>query len=200
MSKENLQRISDILHELDKRAAFALSKQHYDEALSIYEEILHAQQELKLEKFSGHTLLNIANILMIKKEYEKALQYIEEASLLRSLQKDYKDSGNIQICKANIFFEQNRIDEAEKLLTREIRRNRNNTICGQMELMLFGVYMQTDRKSKALTAVNNAMDYFKRDNNTDQLKRALSTRQAYFIAIGKEQYAKIDELELKRLS
>lgn len=199
MNKENLQKISDILHELDQRAAFALQEQKYDEALMIYEEVLKAQENLRLEKLSGHTMLNIANIRMMKGEYEKALEYIERASGLKSLQKDHKDSGNIQIFRANCFFMLNRMEEAEKALTQEIRRNKNNTACGKMELLLYTIYMQTDKKGKARIAVDKAISHFKLDDNKAELKRALSCRVEYFRSVGQKMYAELDLAEIDKL-
>ena len=66
MKNNPSQKIADILLEMDKKAALFLSVQKYDEALNVYKEILRAQEQLKLEKLCGQTLLNIANIYTLQ--------------------------------------------------------------------------------------------------------------------------------------
>ena len=200
MNTDNLKRISDILHELDQRAGLAVADHNYDEALAIYQEILKAQGNLNLEKLCGHTMMNIANIYLLKEEYEKALVYVERASKLKTIQNDHKDSGNIQILRANISFLLQHLDEAEAILTREIKRNKNDSICGRMELMLFSHYMRSNRKSKARTVVDNAIKHFQVAKDKEELRRALECRVTYFKCLGQEQYARLDEMEIARLS
>jgi len=199
VNKEQLQNISDILHELDQRAAFALKDQKYDEALAIYGEILRAQETLKLEKFSGHTMINMANIHTVRGEYETALEYIDRAAALKALQKDPRDSGNIQILRANIFFLLGRAEEAEALLTQECKRNRDDVTCGQIELVLYSYYMRAKKYSKARTFVDKAINHFRLGDNQEELRRALACRIEYFRRMGQAQYAKFDEAELSAL-
>lgn len=199
MNKEKIQEISDILHELDQRAAFALKDQKYDEALIIYNEILRAQEQMKLEKLSGHTMVNIANIYTVKGEYESALEYIDKASELKSLQKDSCDSGNIQILRANILFMLKRPKEAEELLIQACKKNRDNVTCGRMAQTLFSYYVRIKEYPKARTYVDKAINHFRLSNNREELRKALSCRIEYFKLVGQTQYARYDEAELANL-
>lgn len=199
MNKEKIQEISDILHELDQRAAFALKDQKYDEALIIYSEILRAQEEIKLEKFSGHTMLNIANICTVKGEYERALEYVDKASELKALQNDPCDSGNIQILRANILFMLQRPKEAEELLIQASKRNHDDVTCGRMALTLFSYYVRIKEYPKARKYVDKAINLFRLSNNREELRHALSCRIEYFKLLGQAQYAKYDEAELSTL-
>jgi len=199
MKKEDAKRIADILKELDQRAARALLNKEYDEALMIYKEILKAQQDLKLEKLSGHTLLNMANVYMMRGECLSALSLIDQAAGLRSIQKDEVDRGNIEIFRANNMFLMNQDDEAERILLRELKRNKNHTACGQMELLLFGYYKRGKKNAKARSIVDKAISHFKLDQNKEELIKAYRCRAEHFMMNGQKLYADLDLAEIEKL-
>ena len=103
MSKDDLQSISNLIRDLDKRAAKAVADKNYDEAITIYQEILGAYETLKREKSCGRTLLNMANVMLLKGDTEKAREYIDIASDINDLQNDYMDCVNIQILRSNMY-------------------------------------------------------------------------------------------------
>lgn len=199
MKKEDAKNIADMLKELDQRAARALLRQDYDEALMIYREVLKAQQNLKLEKLSGHTLMNIANVHMMKGECKQALSMIDQASKLKSIQKDELDRGNIELFRANNMFLMNKSEEAEQVLLRELRRNRNNTACGQMELLLFGYYQRGKKNAKARSIVDKAINHFKLDQNKEELIKAYHCRANHFMSVGQKLYAELDLAEIEKI-
>ena len=199
MSSEGTRKIADILKELDQRAAYALMDKKYDEALNIYREILRAQEGLGLEKLSGHTLLNMANICMLKGEFEEALSVIDRASKLKSLQKDDIDRGNLEIFRANSLFLLERSGEAENVLLQELKKNRNSTSCGQMEMLLFHHYRREKKNAKARGIVDKAISHFRADHNKEELIRALRGRVQYFLAAGQKMYAELDLAEIKNI-
>lgn len=199
MKSEHIKKISDILLELDQRSAFALAEKRYDDAFEIYEEILKAERDLKLDRLIGHTLLNMANICMIKAMPEKALEYIDEAANMKELQADAKDRGNIQISRANCLFLLNRGEEAEKVLTKELMKNRDHLICGQIECILFSYYMRTEKNTKARGAIDKAIQYFELDNNKEELKKAIICRIELMELSGQKQYAELDRRKLEEI-
>ncbi|MCR5458961.1 MAG: hypothetical protein K6F51_03590 [Acetatifactor sp.] len=199
MSREDAKKIADILKELDQRAARALLQKNHDEALMIYHEILKAQQDLGLEKLSGHTLLNMANVSMMKGDFTKALSMIEQAATLKSIQKDEKDRGNVEIFRANNMFLTNHAEEAEHILLRELKRNKNHTACGQMELLLFGYYRRGQKNAKARSIVDKAISHFKLDHNKEDLIRAYRCRADHFMELGQKLYAELDLAEIEKL-
>lgn len=199
MQNNQLQNIADILHEMDKKAALHLSNHNYTEALSVYKEVLRAQEQLKLEKLLGHTLLNMANIYMIQNNYNDALDAINRAASMKSIQTNNDDRGNLKICHANCLFNLNRAPEAETELKNELRKNFNKTLCGKMELLLFSYYKDSNNKSAARMFADKAINHFKLDRNTNELLRALYGRADYFRKIGQDQYARYDEIEIERL-
>ena len=199
MKKEDAKNIANILKELDQRAARALMQKEYDEALMIYREVLKAQQDLKLEKLSGHTLLNMASLYMMKGEFTQALALIDQASELKSIQKDELDRGNIEIFRANNMFLMNQAEKAEQLLLRELRRNRNHTACGQIELLLFGYYQKEKKNMKARTYIDNAISHFKMDDDHEELIKAYRCRADHFIANGQKAYAELDLAAIGKL-
>ena len=200
MKNNQLQNIVDILHEMDKRAAICLSNQNYDEALDVYKEILRAQKMLNLESLCGRTLLNIANIYMIQDNYEDAIDNINEAASIKSMQTNNDDRGNLKLCYANCLFKLDKPSEAELELKNELRKNYNKTICGKMELLLFSCYKENNNKSAARMYADKAINHFKLAQNTNELLRALYGRVDYFRSIGQEQYARYDEIEIERLT
>ena len=103
MSKDDLQSISKLIRDLDQRAAKAVADKNYDEAITIYQEILAAYETLKREKSCGRTLLNMANVMLLKGDNEKAREYIDIASDINDLQNDYMDCVNIQILRSNMY-------------------------------------------------------------------------------------------------
>lgn len=199
MNKEELQKISDMLRELDQRAAFALKDQAYEEALEIYGQILAAQENLRLEKFMGHTLINMANVHTVLGNYDRALECLDRAAGIRPLQKDAHDCGTVQILRANIAFLQERNDEGEAILIQEGRRNRNDLTCGQIALTLFSYYFRIKKYPKARIQVDKAINHFRACGNREELGRALSCRAEYFTRMGQTQYARYDEAELAAL-
>lgn len=199
MKSEHIKKIRDILLELDQRSAFALAEKRYDDAFEIYSEILKAQRDLKLHKLVGHTLLNMANICMLKAMPETALEYIDEAANMKELQTDSKDRGNIQISRANCLFQLNRGEEAEKLLTKELIKNRDHLVCGQIECMLFSYYMRTEKRTKARGAIDKAIMYFERDNKKEELKKAIMCRIEFMELSGQKQYAQLDRRKLEEI-
>lgn len=200
MKTNPLQNIADALLKMDQRAALFLANQNYEEALNVYEEILKAQEQLKLEKLCGQTLLNMANIYMIQNDFDKAFDCINKAALLKTMQTNNNDRGNLKLCYANCLFRLGKAKEAELELKKELMKNYSKTLYGKMELMLFSYYMETNNKAAARTYVDKAINHFKLDQNTNELLRALHARVDYFKSVGQEQYARYDEIEIERLT
>lgn len=199
MSRESSQKIVDMLHEMDQRAAYALMEEDYDKALGMYKEILSAQEALKLEKLCGHTMLNMANIYLIKEDFDTAMEYIEKVSQIKIVMKDDVDRGNIEMFRANALFMYSDAKEAEKILLSELKKNKNHTSCGKMQLILYSYYMRENMKVKARTILEKAIGSFRVSGNKDELKRALTYRMNYFLSVGQPQYAKLDEAEIARI-
>ena len=199
MKTNPLQNIADTLLKMDKKAALFLANQNYDEALNAYEEILKAQEQLKLEKLCGQTLLNIANIYMIQNDYDKALECINKASSLKTMQTDNNDRGNLKLSYANCLFRLGQANEAESELKKELMKSYSKTLSGKMELMLFSYYMENNNKAAARACVDKAINHFKLDKNTNDLLRALRARVDYFKSIGQDHYARYDEIEIEHL-
>jgi tetratricopeptide (TPR) repeat protein len=103
MNKNDIQSISNLIHDLDQKAAKAVADRDYDEALTIYQEILSAYETLRREKSCGRTLLNMANVMLLKGDTDKAKEYIDIASDINDLQNDYMDCVNIQILRSNMY-------------------------------------------------------------------------------------------------
>lgn len=103
MNKNDIQSISNLIHDLDQKAAKAVADKDYDEALTIYQEILGAYETLRREKSCGRTLLNMANVMLLKGDTDKAKEYIDIASDINDLQNDYMDCVNIQILRSNMY-------------------------------------------------------------------------------------------------
>lgn len=200
MANSQAQSIADILLGMDKKAAHYLNNQNFDEALNVYKEILHAQEQLKLEKLCGQTLLNMANINMIQKNFEEAFECIDKASSLKTMMENNNDRGNLKLCYANCLFVLGKAKEAELELKNELRKNNNKTLCGKMELMLFSYYKENMDRINARAFVDKAINHFKMDQNKNELLRALQGRADYFKSIGQVQYAKFDECEIERLT
>lgn len=200
MKTNPLQNIADALLKMDQRAALFLANQNYEEALNVYEEILKAQEQLKLEKLCGQTLLNMANIYMVQNDFDKAFDCINKAALLKTMQTNNNDRGNLKLCYANCLFRLGKAKEAELELKKELMKNYSKTLYGKMELMLFSYYMETNNKAAARTYVDKAINHFKLDQNTNELLRALHARVDYFKSVGQEQYARYDEIEIERLT
>ena len=199
MKTNPLQNIADTLLKMDKKAALFLANQNYEEALNAYEEILKAQEQLKLEKLCGQTLLNIANIYMVQNDYDKALKCINKASSLKTMQTNNNDRGNLKLSYANCLFRLGRAKEAELELQKELIKNYSKTLYGKMELLLFPYYMEPDNKAAARTYADKAINHFKLDQNTNELLRALRARVDYFKSVGQNNYARYDEIEIERL-
>ena len=199
MKTNPLQNIADALLKMDQRAALFLANQNYEEALNVYEEILKAQEQLKLEKLCGQTLLNMANIYMVQNDFDKAFDCINKAALLKTMQTNNNDRGNLKLCYANCLFRLGKAKEAELELKKELMKNYSKTLYGKMELMLFSYYMETNNKAAARTYVDKAINHFKLDQNTNELLRALHARVDYFKSVGQEHYARYDEIEIERL-
>lgn len=200
MKTSPMQGIADALLEMDKRAALFVANQNYDEALKVYKEILRAQEQLKLETLCGHTLLNMANIYMIQGDYESALQKINDAALIKSMQTNNEDRGNLRLCHANCLFQLNKAKEAESELKNELMKNNSKSLCGKMELLLFSYYRETNNRMAARTYVDKAINHFKLDKNNNELLRALRSRVDYFRSIGQEQFTRYDENEIECLT
>ena len=200
MKTNPLQNIADTLLKMDKKAALFLADQNYEEALNAYEEILKAQEQLKLEKLCGQTLLNIANIYMVLNDYDKAFECINKAASLKTMQTNNNDRGNLKLCYANCLFKLGKAKEAESELKKELVKNYSKTLYGKMELMLFSYYMETNNKAAARTYADKAINHFKLDQNTNELLRALHARVDYFKSVGQAHYARYDEIEIERLT
>ncbi|OWV13547.1 hypothetical protein [Fibrobacter sp. UWH1] len=199
MLSKQLKNIVDILHDMDKKAALFLSNQNYDDALAVYKEILKAQEQLKLEKLCGHTMLNIANIYMMQNDYDQALANISKAAMLKSMQSDNDDRGNLKLTQASCLFVMNKGKVAESELKNELRKNSNKTLCGKIELLLFSYYKDVQNRLAARTFIDKAINHFKLDHNKEELLRALKGRVDYFRSIGQGHYAQFDESEIERL-
>lgn len=199
MNREAAKTIADILKELDQRAARALLNKEYDEALRIFDEILKAQRELKLERLSGHTLLNMANTCLMKGDCEKALSLMDQATELKTIQKDEADRGNVELVRANCFFLMRKNEEAEQLLLRELKRNKNYAACGRMELLLFRYYENERKNAKARSIVDKAIAHFQLAQNKEELMNAYRCRASHFTAAGQKMYAELDLAEIVKL-
>ncbi|SDB15014.1 hypothetical protein SAMN02910298_00801 [Pseudobutyrivibrio sp. YE44] len=199
MGRSEVKQIADILHEMDMRAAMALNECRLDDALNIYHEILKAQQQLKLEQFSGHTLLNIANIYMAMEAYSEALHYIDEAEKLKTIQRCDEDSANLQMFRSNCLYKMNQVSEAENILLKELKKNKDRRACGKIQLMLYSYYMDAKKNSKARSSIDSAINNFKTAGDNNELIRALNCRADYFTAVGQNVYAELDRSAVNNL-
>jgi len=200
MGKNTTKQIVDVFHELDRRAALALSEQRFEDALTIYGEVLKAERELKLVKESGHTLMNIANTLAMLGRYEEALAMLDEAAENREINKSARDKTAVQIFKANIHIRMGREQEAERILTAAFRSCRDYLQLGQMELLRYECYWKSNQRSKARSSLDRALINFELSGNREELKRALYTRIRYFESVGQGAFAAADKDRLRKLT
>ena len=199
MSKEQAKKIADLLHGLDKKAALALTENRYEDAVLIYEEVLKAETELKLEKERGHTMMNLANTLLALGRNEEAMAYLDTAAGIPEIRRDSRDSVMLQIYRASALFRMDRRTEAERLLTDTLRTYRDHLLIGRLELMRFDCYWQSGQRTKARASVDRAVQSFELAKNQEELKRALLCRIRFFEATGQSMYAVGDRNRLKKL-
>lgn len=199
MSKENVKIIADILHNLDQRAVQALTEQRYEDALAVYEEVLKAETELKLEKERGHTLLNMANTLLALNRPEEAIKYLDTAADITEIAKNEKDNTMLQIFRANTMVILGRQAEAERMLSDKLKTCKNPLLIGQMELLRFQIYWKNSERSKARASVDRAIRCFELAANKEELKRAIHCRIQFFDSVGQGMYAAGDRTKLRML-
>lgn len=199
MSKEQAKKIADLLHGLDQKAALALAERRYEDALLIYEEVLKAETELKLEKERGHTMMNLANTLLALGRNEEAMTHLDAAAGIPEIRRDGKDSVMVQLYRASALFRMDRRTEAERLLTDTLRTCRDHLLIGRLELMRFDCYWQSDQRTKARGSVDRAIQSFQLAKDREELKRALYCRIQFFEATGQAMYAVGDRNWLKKL-
>lgn len=199
MSKEQAKKIADLLHGLDKKAALALAERRYEDAILIYEEVLKAETELKLERERGHTMMNLANTLLALGRNEEAMVFLDTAAELPEIKRNGKDSVMLQLYRASALFRMDRRVEAERLLSDTLRTCRDYLLIGRLELMRFDCYLQSGQKAKARSSVDRAVQSFELAKNQEELKRALLCRIRFFESTGQSMYAVGDRNRLKKL-
>lgn len=199
MNNEAAKKIADIMHNLDQRAVQALMEQRYEDALTVYEEVLKAYTDLKLEKERGHTLLNIANTLMALNRPEEALSRLNEAAAIPELTRDSKDQTVLHMFRANTLLVLKRLPEAERLLSSTLRSCRTPLQVGQLELLRFNCYWQSGQRTKARGSVDRAIQSFEQAQNREELMRALQCRIRYFEASDQSNFAAGDHARMKKL-
>ena len=199
MSKEQAKKIAELLHGLDQKAVQALAVGRYEDALTVYREVLKAEQELKLEKESGHTMMNIANTLLALGRNEEAMAYLDAAAGNPEIRRSGKDTTMVQLYRASALFRMNRLGEAERLLTDTLRTCRDNALIGKLELMRCDCYWQSGQSAKVRSSLDRAVRCLELANDQETIKRALMYRIRFFERAGQAVYAAGDRDRLQKL-
>src|SRR5512136_2050255 len=76
----NAAEIAAGLKQMHAGAIRAVSQKRYDEALTLFHQILDFERQLRWKREQAQTLVNIANVLALREHHDEARSALKEAS------------------------------------------------------------------------------------------------------------------------
>jgi tetratricopeptide (TPR) repeat protein len=132
----------------------AVAQKRYDEAEKIFERSYAFETQLDLPLQQGESLINLANVLYLKMDFQKAMEKLNTAQDLFSRCRRPGGVFRALQLKGQICYEQGQYDEALKLFEQCIRLKREPSQNGE-------AYFQAAAVLIKLQSYPRALDYLK---------------------------------------
>lgn len=191
--------IAETLMQNNRNAMLALSGGNPHAALALFRESYRIEKELRMERESAQTLVNIANAELLLGQSEHALEAAEQAATIFESHGDRRGRTHARVLTGSIHAHLGHHDKAEAQLDEVLRHAESDDMRGEAHLVLHLMYRKLNDRAKAQEAVTRAIGFFERCERHDRLKMALASRAMFFESLGRSTLAVVDRNRIRTL-
>lgn len=196
---DDSQIIANGLKQLHSRAITAISQNNYDDAIACYNQILTFEQNLKWHRQQAETLVNLANLFIIKNDFTGAESSLEQAIKLMRTYGTAADIANINLIQAHIAESKGNHRQSQTILENCIRANIPISIKGRALMQLAAFFLESNELAKAQDLYGKAIDAFESCKETTFLIQCLHKRAELFQLSGQVQWRNRDLARIEQL-